>query len=188
MEERLLEGNVKSRLILSGLKELEEHGIRDFSLRRVAVDAQVSCAAPYRHFKDKEELILAVISYVREGWSLLAGQICSVYSEDVGGRIVQLAASAVRFWIANGSFRSALMAGRGEFDELRRVEMSRFDAPIVEAVREYASAYGEEYASFLCFSVLTAIYGTVALIFDGTESVDTALAAFKTRIEKDLQY
>lgn len=186
MEERYIEDSVKNRLILSGLRELEERGIRDFSLRRVAVDAQVSCAAPYRHFKDKEELILAVISYVREGWSLLAGQICSVYSGDVAGRIVQLAASAVRFWIANGSFRSALMAGRGEFDELRRVEMSRFDAPIVEAVEEYAEGRGEEYASFLRFSVLSTIYGTVALIFDGTETVDTALASLKRRIERDL--
>ncbi|MBO5879898.1 MAG: helix-turn-helix transcriptional regulator, partial [Clostridia bacterium] len=54
MEDRFVEENVKHRLILAGIRELEEYGITDFSLRRVAVSAQVSCAAPYRHFKSKE--------------------------------------------------------------------------------------------------------------------------------------
>ena len=57
MEDRFIEENVRLRLILSGISELEEHGIADFSLRRAAMGAQVSCAASYRHFKSKEEYI-----------------------------------------------------------------------------------------------------------------------------------
>ena len=53
LEENFAPANVRSRLLFSGLKELETHGVADFSLRRVAQDAGVSCAAPYRHFKDK---------------------------------------------------------------------------------------------------------------------------------------
>jgi AcrR family transcriptional regulator len=49
--------SVKTRLILAGLNEIEEYGIKNFSLRRVALGAQVSCAAPYRHFKDKDDFI-----------------------------------------------------------------------------------------------------------------------------------
>ena len=52
MEEKITVDDVRSRLLFSGLKELERHGVSDFSLRRVAQDAGVSCAAPYRHFKD----------------------------------------------------------------------------------------------------------------------------------------
>ena len=46
MEEIYTSDNVKSRLILAGLKELDQHGVVDFSLRRVAIGAGVSCAAP----------------------------------------------------------------------------------------------------------------------------------------------
>ena len=74
---------LKDRLILAGLKELEEHGIKDFSLRRVATSAEVSCAAPYRHFKDKEQLIDAIIEYVKEGWMVLCAQINEVFSDNL---------------------------------------------------------------------------------------------------------
>ena len=62
---------IRKKLVEAGLKELLEHGSRDFSLRRVALMAEVSCAAPYRHFKDKDELVRAVISEIRENWLLI---------------------------------------------------------------------------------------------------------------------
>ncbi|MBQ9131598.1 MAG: helix-turn-helix transcriptional regulator, partial [Clostridia bacterium] len=60
MEEGYTSHAVRERLIIAGIRELEAHGLNDFSLRRVAVACEVSCAAPYRHFKDKEELILEI--------------------------------------------------------------------------------------------------------------------------------
>ena len=79
MKEQSLELKLRHRLILAGLKELEEHGVKDFSLRRVALNAEVSCAAPYRHFKDKEQLIGAIITYVKDGWDLLSNQIKMIF-------------------------------------------------------------------------------------------------------------
>ena len=64
MEEAYVEKSVRTRLILAGITELEEHGLGDFSLRRAALAAQVSCAAPYRHFKDKDEYIREIITHV----------------------------------------------------------------------------------------------------------------------------
>ena len=55
MEADFIEGSVRTRLIVAGINELEERGVKDFSLRRVALAAEVSCAAPYRHFKDKDD-------------------------------------------------------------------------------------------------------------------------------------
>ena len=46
MEDANLETSVRTRLLLAGLSEMEKHGEGDFSLRRVAKEAQVSCAAP----------------------------------------------------------------------------------------------------------------------------------------------
>ena len=51
-------------LILAGIDEINAHSVTDFSIRRVAEACGVSCAAPYKHFKDKREFIASIIEYV----------------------------------------------------------------------------------------------------------------------------
>jgi AcrR family transcriptional regulator len=54
-------GDLKSSLIDSALRLLKTKGPESLSLRELAREAGVSQAAPYRHFKDKKELIAAII-------------------------------------------------------------------------------------------------------------------------------
>ena len=82
MEQEFIENSVRTRLILAGMSEIEKHGVNDFSLRRVALAAQVSCAAPYRHFKDKDEYIREIISYVNSKWELLSREIERIYGDS----------------------------------------------------------------------------------------------------------
>ena len=90
MDTSQFDSGLRHRLILAGLKELEDHGVKDFSLRRVAINAEVSCAAPYRHFKDKEQLIAGIIDYVKDGWQLLAKQIEQVFNQNNRQLIIEL--------------------------------------------------------------------------------------------------
>ena len=181
----VIEGkDARERLILAGLSELEERGVRDFSLRRVAAKAEVSCAAPYRYFKDKEELILSVLSYVREGWTLLSNQIVSV-SPDPAERIVRLCSSGVRFWIANGNFRSILTAGQGDFDAQRRRELSLFDKPIVKSVEEYANARGID-GKMLEYTTLSLLYGSVSLIEGGADTDERIIELLEKKLRCEL--
>ncbi|MBK1876679.1 TetR/AcrR family transcriptional regulator [Pelagicoccus mobilis] len=53
-------GDLRNSLISAGLKVLREDGLDALSLRRVAREAEVSAAAPYRHFKDKQALLAAI--------------------------------------------------------------------------------------------------------------------------------
>ena len=46
---------LKEKLLTAGIDEILTHGMGDFSLRRVAASCGASCAAPYKHFKNKEE-------------------------------------------------------------------------------------------------------------------------------------
>ena len=173
MEEKFTQDSVRSRLLFSGLKELEEHGVSDFSLRRVAQDAGVSCAAPYRHFRDKDELISAVISFVLEGWTLLSGQISEIFAADSSALVTELAVAGLRFWIANGNFRTVIMVnatmGRGQ-----RGPLVEFDRPIAEAVRRYAEENGIADAERATFKLLSMLYGAVILVDGGYESADMA--------------
>ena len=53
-------GNLRAALIKATLRAVAEHGAEGFTLRDVARRAGVSPAAPYRHFRDKDELLAAV--------------------------------------------------------------------------------------------------------------------------------
>ncbi len=174
--------DVKTRLILSGILELEEHGLRDFSLRRVAQGAEVSCAAPYRHFRDKEELVLAIIAYIRESWELLAESIASAFSQDTKGRVENLTVAAMRFWLANGNLRSVLMSGQDELGEEKRREVNRFDAPILAAVRSLAQERGVQDSEELAFTVLVLMYGTVTLVSCGSVGISDGEALLRKQL------
>ena len=190
MPDRNFEDGVRTRLIFSGIGELCEHGVRDFSLRRVALSAEVSCAAPYRHFKDKDELILEIIRYILSKWQLLSKEIESIYESTPQRLIIELAAANVAFFSANGNFRSVLMLemGNGTFSQAR-AELQLFDAPILTAISAFADSrsLGDEERAELKFLITSHIYGTMMLITTGKiPDTATALAMLRTTLAKEL--
>lgn len=60
--------DLRTALIIAGLAVLREENVAGLTLRKVARRAQVSHAAPYRHFADKSELLAAI---AEEGFNLL---------------------------------------------------------------------------------------------------------------------
>ena len=185
MEDNSVFDNVRSRLLFAGLKELDKHGVADFSLRRVAQDAGVSCAAPYRHFKDKDELIGAVIEYVLDGWTLLTGQICEVFASEPAALLAELSVAGLRFWIGNGNFRTVIIAsatlGKGQ-----KGTLESFDKPILDAIKRYALSSGIEDFSDLSFKILSMLYGAIILVDGGYESADIAADNLRSAILSEL--
>ena len=59
-------GNLRQALIDAGIRIINENGEEGLSLRKVAASCGVSHAAPYAHFKDKEELLEAIKASVNE--------------------------------------------------------------------------------------------------------------------------
>ena len=53
-------GNLRQALIDAGIKIINKDGEENLSLRKAAAACNVSHAAPYAHFKDKDELIEAI--------------------------------------------------------------------------------------------------------------------------------
>ncbi|MBR5310446.1 MAG: TetR/AcrR family transcriptional regulator [Oscillospiraceae bacterium] len=108
MDEELGSASVREQLIKAGISELENHGISDFSLRRVASGCNISCAAPYKHFKDKEALIDGIFDYIESQMNLLFDQVAAVYF-DPKTRLIEICIAYIRFCIANPHFRAVLM-------------------------------------------------------------------------------
>ena len=68
MAEGYHHGNLRQALIEAGIKIINESGEENLSLRKVAALCNVSHAAPYAHFKDKDELLEAIKNSVTDGF------------------------------------------------------------------------------------------------------------------------
>jgi len=181
MEQNYIEESVRARLILAGISELEEHGITDFSLRRAALAAQVSCAAPYRHFKDKDEYINEIIKYVATKWELLTDEIKKVFSLDPRRLAIETAIASLRFRAANRNFSSVFaLASRLEGESV-------FDLSLINAVSEYCRVHGIEgdERAMKIFTVRAIISGAASLMHEG--NIEELLALAKMKFEEEFK-
>lgn len=121
MEEEFGSASVREQLIIAGIAELESHGVADFSLRRVASGCNISCAAPYKHFKSREALIESIFDYITSQMDLLLDQVAAVYS-DPKTRLAEICIAYIRFCIANPHFRAVLMLSGRKLPLGKRVE------------------------------------------------------------------
>lgn len=169
MEADFIEDSVRTRLIIAGINELEARGIKDFSLRRAALAAEVSCAAPYRHFKDKDEFISETIKFISSKWELLCREIESVFENDLRRKIIELAVSNLRFWIANPNYRSVLMNVSPSGTDV----LSMFDLSLMTALEEWCKLNSVDFDSKK-YTVRALVYGTFMLA--GTEENKMLLA------------
>jgi len=100
-------GDLRRALVQAGLKMLAEGGVDGLSLRGAAELAGVSHAAPYRHFRDKEQLVAAV---AEEGFRMLTSRMrdeIAARGGDVLSRLRAAAEGYVAFAVAQpATFRT----------------------------------------------------------------------------------
>ncbi len=89
-------GDLRRALLESADAILERDGPNALSLRAVAREAGVSPAAPYHHFKDKDELLSAI---AREGFARLKTALaeCCVGEHDPRRKMSDLGVAYVKF-------------------------------------------------------------------------------------------
>lgn len=71
--------NLKNELIEKGIALVNEKGLSQLSLRKVAQACNVSHAAPYSHFQNKEELFTAMQLYITEQFSAKLEEVIAAY-------------------------------------------------------------------------------------------------------------
>src|SRR5689334_1657694 len=80
-------GDLRNALIQAGLKILAKEGAQALTLREVARRANVSHAAPYRHFASKEALLAAI---AEEGFNEFAARLQVVAQNNTSDPRAQL--------------------------------------------------------------------------------------------------
>ena len=109
-------GNLREVLISSALEILKEGTLQDLSLRALARKAGVSQTAPYRHFEDKEALIVVLI---QEGSYILQEKMLETIKDidDPVERLIQLGVAYYNFAEAHPAHFRLMFGGSLECKE-----------------------------------------------------------------------
>ncbi len=167
-EEKQSFTDIREALILAGIAEIEEHGPESFSLRRVAAACGVSCAAPYKHFKSKEALLSAIVSYIDEKWLLLEQHILEVFSAQSVDCLIELCLANIRFWIANPHFRAVRMMQSFTAEGVFRATTSIGDAAeglLSDLAKKEGLSSSD--AEALLYTVRSLVTGAALMLEDG---------------------
>lgn len=167
-------GDLKTELIKKGLKILDEDGYEGFSMRKVAKACNVSQTAPYRHFKDKNELIQVIaVTALREFDQSLDKAFLS--DGDPRKQLKDMGVYYIRFFIENPEYMRLLFFSNAQA-WMREAVMyecySEDDHPysgLERAVKNYKEAYpgderSEDELVVYCWGL---VHGISVLIVNG---------------------
>ena len=87
-------GNLKKALVDSAMQIIAAEGYKSLTLRKVAVHAGVSVGAPYRHYKNAEELLSEVAS---EGIKILSARIKKIMEQKPNNYLWQFQTAGIAY-------------------------------------------------------------------------------------------
>ena len=134
--------NMREVLLLAGITEINTHGVTGFSIRRVATACGVSCAAPYKHFKDKKEFIASIIEFVNEEWRQRQEEIIAACDSSLRLQLVEVCCGYIHFLMEKPFFRSILMLKDDEFDNLYHRPRGALSSRSQQMQQEIFTSYG----------------------------------------------
>lgn len=113
--------DLKSELIQKGLFILNAEGYEDFSLRKVAKACNVSQAAPYRHFKNKDELIMAIFLEATQAFNQSLENAALKYQNNPKMQLKEMGICYIRFFYENPEYLHLI------FSNNMFINMNNFD-------------------------------------------------------------
>ena len=179
----------KEKFLNAAVCELEEHGIADFSIRRVAKKCGVSCAAPYKHFESKSALLEEVKEYVIKKWKrVLASTLEKHKGESVRGQLVAISMSYVMFLCTYPEYQVALSMSDLMIKPHNFTEGSNVSAPTSTLIREYCEEkrIDEETRLRKYYVIRSLIFGGTKMIISGILPFDSgSMEMIRSNIERE---
>ena len=168
--------NIQSRekFIVAAIDEMQEHGISDFSIRRVAQRCGVSSGAPYKHFKSKNDLVLEAIRFINGKWGEIQCDVVRECGDDPRNRLVEISIAYVRFLCLNPAYQSVLMLSDNSLLPEQIAEKAKLSALSECIVGDYCRKVGmnDTDRKRKTYAVRSFIYGAAFMINSGIFKCD----------------
>lgn len=170
MVDKSAQESLRNQLIAEGVRELNRYGFHDFSVRRIANQCGVSCAAPYKHFPDKQSFIAAIIQHINTAWAARQKEVVAQYPSSTRIQLVEVSLEYIRFLVENPYFRSVIMLKYEDFDKKYSKLKGTLSMPTYMLVEKYCKEVHmpEKIKHSKTFIIRSLIYGA-ALMFDNGE-------------------
>ena len=101
--------DIRGKLVSEGIRMLSEEGVDKLSLRRIAQICGVSCAAPYKHFRDKDDFLLAVADAAHDEWFARQIKAIAAIGADTSMQLRVICKEYLRFLCDNPNFCSLII-------------------------------------------------------------------------------
>ena len=163
-------GNLRQTLIEAALELLEEKGIDALSLRSIAKKTDVTQAAPYSHFRDKNDLLAAVAEI---GFQKLAIQMAEAATgiKETQSQIEKLVASYINFASTNKSlFQLMFSRELSNMKEYPTLAMTAGKSYSLISTALSKRSNNKEDTRFLTIAIWSLCHGLTSLIID--EKID----------------
>lgn len=97
-------GDLKAQLVQKGVEILDTQGYEGFSLRKVASACGVSQTAPYRHFKNKDELVTEIVMQAMCAFNESLASASAKHPDNPANQIREMGVAYVRFFADNPQY------------------------------------------------------------------------------------
>lgn len=99
-----MKDNLKEKLIENGLKLLSTEGYQNFSMRKVSTLCNVSHNAPYKHFKNKEEIIGAIMDYAISDFKECLVSAIIKNPDNPKSQVKQIGINYIKFFVSRREY------------------------------------------------------------------------------------
>ncbi len=161
--------DTRERILAATIREIEANGITGFSIRRVAADCDISCAAPYKHFKNKNTLILEVLRYIGRKWAEVQKEVLLLHPGNYRAMILDLCIAYIRFLHDNPGFQAVILLNDSSLNEDQLREKGKLSAVTSDVIHHYCSSVNmsREDEARKTYVVRSLLFGALILLKNG---------------------
>ncbi|MEM9681798.1 MAG: TetR/AcrR family transcriptional regulator [Pseudomonadota bacterium] len=163
-------GDLREALVAAAYQLVNEEGAENFSLADACRIAGVSTAAPYRHFKDRDEIMAEVTARGFDTMTARSMRAVEEHGEGTLEGIVAMGQAYVAFAVEqSGLFRLMFGQAPSLADAEPVVEMGNCCfSYLIEQITKYCAANGlERDADEIAVKLWTFVHGASSLLIDG---------------------
>ncbi len=158
-------GQLREALIEASLDIISTKGIDGLNLRALATATHVSPAAPYSHFRGKEDLLAAVAEAGFQKLALQMAEDATGY-KDTQTRIEKLIASYIKFATGNKPLFRLMFGGAGDMKDYPTLAMTAGKSyALISAALSKRQNAGDD-TPFLTVALWSLCHGLTSLIID----------------------
>lgn len=181
----------REKFIKSAVTELEEHGASDFSIRRVARRCGLSSAAPYKHFRGREELILEVVRYINRKWDAIRDETVASYAgASEKDTIVSVCMAYITFLCTYPEYQMILFMNDRVFPVEVAAEKGKLSTAIEAKIADYCHsvAMPDDVRKRKQLIISSLLCGAAEMINSGAVPFDShTMSLIRSAIEREFE-